>query len=128
MSIPGQSFNIRDSGRNTPPAASTFVYMGCSEKGSVSELVACADQNQVLDAFGEGSLSEDLCRALQESTPVYGVRLTGSVAGVAGSVTKTPSGTPGTGTITVAGAPFDAYSVQVVITAPGTVAARARAH
>jgi hypothetical protein len=49
------------------------------------------------------------------------MRLTGSTAGAAGAVTKTAIGTA-TGTITVAGAAYDRYSVRIEIMKTGTVA------
>jgi hypothetical protein len=62
-----------------------------------------------------------LCKALDlAGGPVYAMRVTASVAGAAGTVAAALVSTA-TGTITVAGAPFDSYDVRVEITATGTV-------
>lgn len=121
---PRQEVFIRDPGLGTTPEAiTTPLYMGVSEKGPVEQIQSFTNKADVIDTFGQGPLSEDLCRALDiAGGPVLGVRIDGSVAGTAGSVTKTAvAGGTGTGTVTVAGAPYDAYEVHVKITKTGTL-------
>jgi Protein of unknown function (DUF2586) len=123
MPIPGQTLTIKDPGLGTVAAATSKpLCMGASSAGTVAAIVSCTRRQQAVDAFGEGPLVEQICDVLAKAGgPVLGMRLTGGVAGVASAVTKTAVGSS-TGTITVAGAPYDAYEVQVRIRVTGTVA------
>jgi hypothetical protein len=121
MPIPGQSLTVRDPGLGTvPEGASGPIVMGCSSAGTVNVLYAFSNKQDVLDTLGEGPLVETLCYMLDlGGGPIYAMRLTGSTASSAGSVTPTRTSTS-TGTITVVGAtPYDAYRVRVVIAATG---------
>src|SRR5687768_14484207 len=113
MPIPGQSLVVRDPGLGlVPEAVSTPLVMGCSSSGTAFELKTFSSKQDVIDYFGEGPLVETMCHMLDVGGgPVSGMRLTGSTASSAGSVTATRTSTS-TGTITVAGAtPYDAYEV-----------------
>lgn len=97
------------------------MYMGTASAGSISTVYAFNDPQDVINTLGQGPLPEDLCYSLAiAGGPVYAMRLTGSTAGAAGSVTKTAIGTS-TGTITVAGAAYDAYVVRVEIKVTGAL-------
>lgn len=124
MSIPRQTLNIRDPGLGLVEQSETVpLYMGPSSIGTVNTLVSCSDKKAVIAAFGQGPLSEDMCLALDiAGGPVLGMRLTGGVAGAAGSVTKTAVGSS-TGTVTVAGAAYDAYEAIITIMLSGTLGA-----
>jgi hypothetical protein len=124
MTIPAQSLNIRDPGIGVSPSAvNAFLYAGCCEKGAVNTLQAFGRKGSVIDTLGQGPLSEQLCSVLDVAGgPVYAMRLTGSIAGAAGAVTVARLSTS-TGTLTVAGAPFDAYYARVEIVGSGTVGA-----
>lgn len=122
MAIPGQSLSIPDPGLGpTPEAVNAFLLMGACEKGAVNTLYAFNRKGDAVDTLGQGPLTELGCKILDlAGGPVYFMRLTGSVAGAAGAVTPTLYGTA-TGTITVAGAAFDAYNVRIEIATSGTV-------
>lgn len=122
MAIPSINQTIRDPGLGVAPDAITaFIYFGCCEKGTVDTVYAFSSPNDVVDTLGQGPLSEDLCYHLAiAGAPVYGMRLTGSTAGAAGSVTKTAASTS-TGTIAVAGAAYDAYDVKITIKVTGAL-------
>lgn len=123
MAIPGQNVTIRDPGLGTvQPSNRNTLYVGCSSGGTVDTLYSASTKGAVVDTIGQGPLSEDVCRGLDiAGGPAYFMRATGSTAGAAGAVTAAPIDT-GTGTITVAGAAYDSYEVQVEITVTGTVA------
>lgn len=126
MPLPGQTVTIRDPGLGTvQPSNRNVLYLGCSSAGTVDTLYSFTNKSDVIDAtagVGQGPLAEDVCRALDiAGGPAYAMRLTGSTAGAAGAVTAAPTGSA-TGTITVAGAAYDSYEVQIEITATGTLA------
>lgn len=124
MAIPSITQTIRDPGLGVTPAAITsFMYMGVASSGVVGTVYAFSDPQDVINTLGQGPLPEDLCYHLAiAGGPVYAIRLTGSSAGAAGSVTKTAVSTS-TGTITVAGAAYDAYVVRVEIKVTGALGA-----
>lgn len=122
MAIPGQSLILRDPGLGlVPEAPSAPVALGCSSTGTVNTLYAFSNKSSVLSTLGEGPLVETLCHMLDMGGgPVYGMRLTGGTAGTNGTVTKVAFSTS-TGTITVAGAPYDSYLTKVQITGTGAL-------
>jgi hypothetical protein len=120
--IPQQQFTIVDPGLGiTEPATSTPLCLGTCASGVVSTLYSFSTQSDAVDTLGQGPLTETVCQCLsQAGGPVLAMPVTGSVAGAAGAVTNVPVGA-GTGTVTVAGTPLDAYEVIVECTATGTV-------
>lgn len=125
MAIPSITQTIRDPGLPTAPAAITsFLYMGVAEKGSTTALGAFTSPGDVIDTYGQGPLSEDLCYHLAiAGGPVYGLRLTGTAPTTPiSTVTKTAASTS-TGTVTVAGTPLDSYDVRVEIRVTGALGA-----
>jgi len=124
MSIPKQTLTIQDPGLGLVEAATTIpLFMGPSEKGTVNAIATVSNKRQVVDTWGQGPLSEHMCRALDEAGgPILGMRITGDVAGAAGAVTKVAAGSS-TGTVTVAQAPYDAYEVIATIVTTGGLGA-----
>jgi hypothetical protein len=122
VAIPSITQTIRDPGLGVTPAAITsFLYIGTSSTGVIGTVYAFGNPSDVIDTLGQGPLSEDLCYHLAiAGGPVYAVRATGSVAGAAGSVTKTALSTS-TGTLAVSGAAYDAYDVRVEIRGTGAL-------
>ena len=124
MAIPSITQTIRDPGLGvTPDAITAFLYLGTSSAGTINTVYAFGNPSDVIDTLGQGPLSEDLCYHLAiAGGPVYAVRLTGSVAGAAGSVIKTAIGTS-TGTLAVTGAALDWYDVRIEIRSTGALGA-----
>ena len=95
--------------------------MGIAQSGTANTLQTFSRKTDVTTTFGQGPLSEAACKVLDlAGGPVHCLRLTGSVAGANGAVTKTAIGAS-TGTITLAGAPFDDYEGRVEIMVTGTL-------
>lgn len=120
--LPSIQQTIRDPGLGVTPAAITsFIFLGTCSSGTVATVNAFSNPADVIDTFGQGPVSEDICYQLAiAGGPVYGMRLTGSVAGAAGSVTPTRTSTS-TGTVAVAGAAYDAYVVKIQIMGTGAL-------
>lgn len=121
MAIPSISQTIRDPGLPTTPAAITnFLYIGCAQSGSTSEVQAFSNPADVIDEYGQGPLAEDLCYHLAVAGgPVYAIRSAGSVAASNSAVSKSAVGSS-TGTITIAGTALDSYEGRVEIKVTGT--------
>jgi hypothetical protein len=120
MALPGVIQTIEDNGLGLVPVDNTRtrLKLGVCSSGSVNTLYSFSDKTLMRATLGQGPLVEALAHDLdQAGGPVYAMRLTGSVAGTAGSVTATATGT---GTVTVSGAPYDSYSAIVEITRNGT--------
>lgn len=118
--LPDVWFDIQDGalGILPPPTDGVSAKIGVATAGPVNQIVAVTNLKQVQDTFGSGPLAEALATHLALSgAPVYAIRTNASVAGTVGSVTKTGTGT---GNMTAAGSPLDAYDVRVEITRDGT--------
>ncbi|MHA1572458.1 MAG: DUF2586 family protein [Alphaproteobacteria bacterium] len=126
MTIPGQTLTILDPGLGlVEPAVTTPLYLGASELGANNVLVSVSNKVDAVEAFGQGPLSEAICRCLDVAGgPVLGMRLNGSVASTIGAVTKTAVGTS-TGTLAATGTALDAYEVLVEIVTTGDLGAGA---
>lgn len=97
--------------------------MGVAQKGPTNAVSAFSSPGDVIDTFGQGPLSEDLCYYLAiAGGPVYGVRLTGSTAASNSSVTPTRVASS-TGTIAVSGSALDSYEGRVEIRVTGALGA-----
>lgn len=125
MPIPSITQTIRDPGLPTSPAAITsFLYMGVSEKGSLTALQAFTSASDVVDTYGQGPLSEDLCYHLAiAGGPVYGMRMTGTAPTTPISTVTKTAVSSSTGTVTVSGTPLDSYDVSVEIRLTGALGA-----
>jgi hypothetical protein len=125
VAIPSITQTIRDPGLPTAPAAITnFLYMGVAEKGSTTAINAFSSPGDVVDAYGQGPLSEDICYHLAiAGGPVYGLRMTGTAPPAPISTVTKTAVSSSTGTITVAGTPLDSYDVRVEIRVTGALGA-----
>lgn len=125
MSIPGQTFQVNDPGLGAvPEAINAPLFLGVCSAGVVGQLYALSRINDAVSQLGQGPLVESVCTALGTpggGGPVYCVPLNGSIAGTAGTMTRTAGS--GTGTCTCTGTPYDGYEVQVSITKAGALGA-----
>lgn len=120
--LPGQQFIVRDGGMGLLNNGAIFpVVVGHCSGGAANTLYLFNNQNSMRDTLGQGQTVELGLPLITGSGGVLVLKTATSTAGVAGSVTPTRIGTS-TGTITVAGAPYDAYQVKVRLKATGTVA------
>lgn len=119
MSIPGQSFNILDPGLGlSPQAIVTPLFLGVSEKGTDNTVYSFTRISDAVATLGQGPLTEAVCTYLAVAGgPVVVCKLASNVAGVVDTATLTGTGT---GTIGLAGKPFDAYEIEVRITKSAT--------
>ncbi len=116
--VPNQQLTVVDPGLGlVPEAASTYAYFGTSSSGTVDELVYYNSKKAVVDTLGQGPLAESLCTHLAiAGGPVIGIKVDET-----GNEGTTTVGTPvrvgsATGTITLAGDPYDAYEGLLEIT------------
>ncbi|MGW8285754.1 MAG: DUF2586 family protein [Candidatus Deferrimicrobiaceae bacterium] len=122
MTSPAVNLTVLQNGLGIVQAASTTpLLMGCSSAGTVNTVYDINSLSSVVSTLGQGPLAEVAALVLGlVGGPVKCMRLTGTTAGAAGSVTATLVGTA-TGTITVANAPNDAYEVTIEIITTGTL-------
>lgn len=120
MTIPGQTFQLLDPGLPASvPGLTASLVLGTSSAGDVDTVYAFTNPKDVVDTLGQGELAEALCSTLAVAGgPQYGVRLTGSIAGTVGTVDHTGTGTA---TVVVSGAPYDGYTLKVLITKAGAL-------
>jgi hypothetical protein len=120
--LPGQTLTFRDPGLGLVElSGNTFFLLGTSEKGTLNVVQSLSSPAAVVDALGEGPLSELAASLLDiAGGPVYACRVAGTVAGTTGAVTKTAQSTS-TGTVAAAGAAYRRYDVVLEITKTGTV-------
>ena len=127
MTLPKVTQTISDGGLGLAESddSSTHVAVGVSSSGTNNVLAFYSDPDKVKTDFGQGPLVDKAVYHLQVAGGSIGLmKINGSIAGVAGSVTPTRA-SPGssTGTVAVAGAAYDAYSVKVEVTKAGTLGA-----
>lgn len=110
-------------GASLPITNSTCLF-GISSKGTAAAPLSVGSINALTLYFGQGPLVDAAALYLQiTGQPVYVCRVTQSSAGTMGAVTTTRAGTS-TGTVVDnASAPTNAFSVIIVITTTGAVAA-----
>ena len=118
--IPGQKFEILDPGLPAVvPGVTAALVMGTSSAGEANKVYSFTQPKDVVDTLGQGELPEALCYNLNVAGgPMFGVKLEAGIAGVAGAVAKVGTGT---GTLTLGGAPYDAYTLKVLITKGGAL-------
>ncbi len=117
--LPDVSISILDGGLGlvSPGAAGVHAKVGVCSAGTVNQIVGISDPSKIKDLFGTGPLANALGDSFQAgSKVVYAVRANGDIAGTIGTITSTKTGT---GNMTAAGSPLDAYQVQVKIADPG---------
>ena len=101
--IPNVTINVNDPGLNIAEAApEAFLVLGTASLGVDNEIQTFSRKNDVVGQFGEGPLSETMCKVLDVAGgPVRGMRLTKTVSPVFGAVSSTRTSTS-TGTISAA--------------------------
>lgn len=119
--IPGQTFNILDPGLPAVvPGVNAALVLGTCSAGDVNKVYSFANPKDVVDTLGQGELSEALCTMLAVSGgPHYAVRVNGSVAGAAGAITHTGSGSDQMALKAGAVVPYDSYRVRVLVVTGG---------
>ncbi len=124
MAIPRQRFSIIDPGLGVVGRSeNNFLYVGCSEKGTLNLVQAFSSPTRAVETLGRGPLTSQVCHSLLVSGgPVYACRVASTTQGAAGAVNKI-SYTASTGTITTSGVAFGAYQARVEIMLTGTLGA-----
>lgn len=116
-----QTITVRDGGIGLPSDGAVFpLVVGSSSLGTVSTLYFSTNQNSLRDVLGQGQAVELGLPMIRARGGVLVLKTPTSTAGAAGAVTKVAFSTS-TGTITVAGAPFDSYQVKVRIKSTGAL-------
>lgn len=119
--LPRQEFSILANGLGlVDESPNRFVFLGPSSKGTANVLQAFSQKQDIVDAVGYGPAPEDAAYAMGQGGSLLFMKTGATVAGANGSVTATPIGSA-TGTITLAGAPYDSYTAIVEIMTTGTV-------
>lgn len=122
MYLPSQTITVRDGGIGLPASGVAFpIVWGHTSIGTANTLYFSTNPNSLRDTLGQGQAVEQALPLILTNGGVLVMKTAASTAGAAGSVTPTRVGTS-TGTVTVAGAAYDAYQVKVRIKATGTVA------
>jgi hypothetical protein len=128
MGLPDATLAIQDGALGILPASvdSAHVKIGVCSTGAQNVLQSFSDLATLKSTMGVGPLVQAAGLALTTTVkgrgarPVYVMRVAPTTAGACGAVTKTAVGSS-TGTVTVAGAAFDAFQVRVLITRTGTL-------
>ncbi len=119
--VPGQTITVRDGGMGLTSLGTLYpLVIGHSSGGSANTLYFSTKQNSLRDTLGQGQAVEQALPMIRDRGGVLVLKTAASTAGTAGTVTKTAASTS-TGTVTVAGAPFDAYQVKVRIKSTGAL-------
>lgn len=123
--LPRVTQTIKDGGLGLSEgnASQVCIKVGVCSAGTVNQLDWYTDPDTLKADKGSGPVVDSAIYHLQVAGgPVGVMRINASIAGVAGAVTPTRAA-PGdsTGTITVAGAPYDAYPVLVEVTTTGAL-------
>lgn len=116
-----QTIVVRDGGIGLSDSGAVFplVFGHCSA-GTANTLYFSTNQNSLRDTLGQGKVVEAALPMITAKGGVLVMKTAASTAGSAGTVTKTAASTS-TGTVTVAGAPYDDYQVRVRIKATGAL-------
>lgn len=121
MYPPSQTILVRDGGIGLPnDGAALPLVVGHSSSGVANSLYFSTNPNSLKDTLGQGQAVEQALPLIDVAGGVLVLKTAATTAGAAGTVTKTTIGTS-TGTITVAGAPYDAYQVKVRIKSTGAL-------
>lgn len=116
-----QTINVRDGGIGLPDDGAVFpLVIGHSSIGTVNTLYFSTNQNSYRDTLGQGAGVELGLPMIRARGGVLFLKIAASTAGSSGAVSKTAFSTS-TGTVTVSGAPFDAYQVKVRIKLTGAL-------
>lgn len=118
----GQTFRVLDGGIGLSALGAIFPLVIGVCSGGTSGLYFSSNQNDLRTVLGQGPAVEQALPMITERGGALILKTPASTAGAAGSVTKTAISTS-TGTVTVAGAAYDAYQVRVRIKSTGTLGA-----
>lgn len=121
MAIPSVNLTVKDGalGITNNDGGNVIAIMATSSAGPLNTPVSFTNSQAVRDTFGTGPLVEEAAHVLDiAGGTVVCLRLTGSVAGTAGSVTQTGTGLS---VLTTTGSvPLDSYQVRVLIVTGAT--------
>lgn len=112
---------IQDGGLGIQRQTNTRLQakVGVSSAGTVNQVVRLRDVGNITASFGTGPLANALGDAFAAGArDLLAIRAAADVIGTRSPVTSTNTGT---GTMTVAGDPLDAYQVEVEILSDGTL-------
>lgn len=101
------------------PSQSVQFVVGCASQGPIGTIVATRSPQTLNNTFGWGPGVEAAALACVAGGTVLFCRATANTAGTATAVTHTGTGVS---VMTVTGAPFDTYYVEVLVLANGTIA------
>lgn len=121
MPLPNVDVTIQDGGLGLVANGNAGIHakVGVSSKGTDNAIITISDPGKIRDLLGNGPLTDALGDSIQAgSQTIYAVKATGDIAGTVGAVTATKIGG---GSMTVAGAPLDAYEAQIQFVDPGAL-------
>lgn len=117
----GQTITVRDGGMGLTALGTLYpLVIGACSLGTASTLYFSTGQNSLKDTLGQGQAVEQALPMIRDRGGVLVLKTPASTAGAAGAVTKVAASTS-TGTVTVAGAAYDAYQVKVRIKLTGAL-------
>jgi hypothetical protein len=127
MTTPRVDMRVKDGGLGlTSTPAKTLAFIGACSGGSVGDHVLTTDPEVVKSTFGSGALVEAVCHALtvgrEAGVQALAVKVNPSVAGTTSAVSWVRASSY-TGTLTVSGAPNDAYDIIVEVVSTEAVVA-----
>lgn len=117
--LPDVSITVVDGGLGltSPGAVGAHAKVGVCSQGPVNQVLTLSDPSEITAKLGVGPLADALADSfLAGSGIIYAVRAQGDVAGAVGVVESTKTGT---GNMTAAGSPLNAFDVSVRIEDPG---------
>lgn len=101
------------------PTDQIHAVIGCTSIGTAQQIFSSATVKALVDNFGYGPAVEAAALSIQQSgAPVLFIKVASSTPGAAGAVTHVGTGTS---VVTETGAPFDTYSVKVLVINGGTI-------
>jgi hypothetical protein len=119
MRLPGVYIDVQDGGLGMVPTTAEGVHakVGTCSLGTVNQIAIISDPASVATVLGTGPLADAVLDSMSSgSSTILAVKANGDVASTIGDISSTKTGT---GNITAAGSPLDAYEVKIVITKDG---------
>lgn len=124
MSATPITFSVTNNTGASLPITNSTCLFGISSSGTAATPTNVGSIQALTSTFGQGPLVDAAALYLQiTNQPVYVCRVTQSTAGAMGSVTTTRIGTSTGTVVNNSSVPLNAFSVIIVITTTGTVAA-----
>lgn len=119
---PGSAINVRDGGLGRSIlGASLPLIVGVTSLGTANTLHRFSNSGSLVTTLGRGP-AINVAAPIADRGGCLVLKTAATTAGVAGTVTKSAVGSS-TGTVTVAGAPYDNLKVRIQIMATGTLGA-----